>query len=647
MMRQPYEMAMAMRYLRARGRQGFISFISLVSMVGLAVAVLIVVLSVMNGFENELRQRILSIVSHATVSGIDEPLEDWATLRERALARPDVTGAAPYVDGQGLTIAAETLAGVRVRGIDPVLERDVSTIETLLRAGSLDALQPGSFSTLIGTSLAEVLGVGVGDSLVLVLAEGRVTPAGVVPRMRRLQIAGLFEAGMYEYDRGLIYVNLEDAARLFRTGGEATGLRLTVADIFMAGRVSEAFAVELGGGFYISDWSLQHSNFFRSIQITKSIMFVILSMVIAVAVFNIVSTLVMVVRDKRSGHRDPAEFRRDGEEHCHAVCHPGHVDRRRRDSARRGARHAHRDAAGRRRRARRVGVRHRSAVGGSVFHQRSADPGADARGRADRGTGPSARRAGDLVSGDQRVTPAAGSKPCAMNEASAAGGTALRVRGLVKTFHEAGRRLEVLRGIDLDVHRGDRLAIVGASGSGKSTLLQLLGGLDEPTAGEVWVSGEAMTSLSNTRKGALRNRALGFVYQFHHLLPEFTAPGERGDCRCSCGAVRPGRQPSTPRRCWAAWGWRSVSGTARPNSPRRAPADRGGPGHWSRSRPWCSPTSRPATSTAPPGRVSSSSCWELNGDLGTSLVVVTHDPDLAARMDQVLELKDGTLARPG
>ena len=301
MVGQPYEMAMALRYLRARGRQGFISFISLVSMVGigLAVAVLIVVLSVMNGFENELRQRILSIVSHATVSGIDAPLEDWATLRERALARPDVTGAAPYVDGQGLTIAAETLAGVRVRGIDPVLERDVSTIETLLQAGSLDALQPGSFSTLIGTSLAEVLGVGVGDSLVLVLAEGRVTPAGVVPRMRRLQIAGLFEAGMYEYDRGLIYVNLEDAARLFRTGGEATGLRLTVADIFMAGRVSESFAVELGGGFYISDWSLQHSNFFRSIQITKSIMFVILSMVIAVAVFNIVSTLVMVVRDKR------------------------------------------------------------------------------------------------------------------------------------------------------------------------------------------------------------------------------------------------------------------------------------------------------------------------------------------------------------
>lgn len=300
-MKQPYELSMAMRYLRARGRNGFISFISLVSMVGigLAVAVLVVVLSVMNGFENELQQRILSIVSHATVSGIDEPLEDWSSVRERALARPDVTGAAPYVDGQGLSIVDERLAGVRVRGIDPVLERDVSTIGELLLEGSLDSLEAGSFRALIGTSLAEELGIGIGDSFVLMLAEGRVTPAGLVPRMRRFEVAGLFEAGMYEYDRGLIYVNLQDAALLFRTGGEATGLRLTVSDIFLAGRVSEEFARELGGGFYISDWSRQHSNFFRSIQITKSIMFVILSMVIAVAVFNIVSTLVMVVRDKR------------------------------------------------------------------------------------------------------------------------------------------------------------------------------------------------------------------------------------------------------------------------------------------------------------------------------------------------------------
>lgn len=301
-MRQPYEISMALRYLRVRGKNGFISFISLVSMVGigLAVAVLIVVLSVMNGFEYELRQRILNIVSHATISGADAPLADWRGMRDSVLASPDVIGAAPYVDGQGLLMAEEALAGVQVRGIDPELESDVSVIATLLGQGSLEDLQQGAYRTLIGTALAEELDVGVGDSVVLILAQGTVTPVGLTPRTRLLHVAGTFDAGMFEYDRGLIYIHLEDAARLFRTGGEATGLRLAVADIFRAGSVALDLARALGGGFYIGDWTGQHVNFFRSIQLTKSIMFVIFSLVIAVAVFNILSTLVMVVRDKRS-----------------------------------------------------------------------------------------------------------------------------------------------------------------------------------------------------------------------------------------------------------------------------------------------------------------------------------------------------------
>ena len=301
-MKQPYEISMALRYLRVRGKNGFISFISLVSMVGigLAVAVLIVVLSVMNGFEHELRQRILNIVSHATISGVEAPLADWRSMRDSVLASPEVIGAAPYVDGQGLLMAEEALAGVQVRGIDPELESDVSVIATLLGQGSLQDLESGAYRTLIGTALAEELDVGVGDSVVLILAQGTVTPVGLTPRTRVLHIAGTFEAGMFEYDRGLIYVHLEDAARLFRTGGEATGLRLAVADIFRAGSVAAQLARALGGGFYIGDWSRQHVNFFRSIQLTKSIMFVIFSLVIAVAVFNILSTLVMVVRDKRS-----------------------------------------------------------------------------------------------------------------------------------------------------------------------------------------------------------------------------------------------------------------------------------------------------------------------------------------------------------
>ena len=195
-MRQPYEISMALRYLRVRGNNGFISFISLVSMVGigLAVAVLIVVLSVMNGFEHELRQRILNIVSHATISGADAPLAEWRDTRDSVLASPEVVGAAPYVDGQGLVMAGARLAGVQVRGIDPALEPDVSVIAALLGQGGLDDLEPGSYRTLIGVALAEELDVRVGDSVVLILAQGTVTPVGITPRTRRLHVAGTFEA---------------------------------------------------------------------------------------------------------------------------------------------------------------------------------------------------------------------------------------------------------------------------------------------------------------------------------------------------------------------------------------------------------------------------------------------------------------------
>ncbi len=301
MMKQPYELSMALRYLRASSRSGFISFISLVSMIGigLAVAVLSVVLSVVNGFDYELRQRILGITAHAGFSGVYEPLEDWEMKREIVLERGDVTGAAPYVEGQGLLIHGAVPAGVEVLGIDPGLENEVSKLSSLLNSGSLDQLTPGSYRIVIGSSLADELDADIGDSIVLVIAEGRVTPAGVVPRMRSFQVAGIFEAGMYEYDRGLVYVAMADASRLFRTAGRPHGLRMSVEDIFAARRISEEVAIGFGGGFYIDDWTRRHANFFRSIQITKSIMFVIFSMVIAVAVFNIISTLAMVVRDKR------------------------------------------------------------------------------------------------------------------------------------------------------------------------------------------------------------------------------------------------------------------------------------------------------------------------------------------------------------
>lgn len=304
-MKQPYELWIALRYLRARSSHSFISFISAVSMIGiaLAVAVLIVVLSVMNGFEHELQRRILGMVSDATIGGYDGPLEDWQALRDRALVRADVDAAAPFVEGQGMAVAGSSLAGVLVRGIDPALEREVSTIDRVLAAGSLDALAPGSFNMLIGANLAAELGVGVGDEIVLVLAEGRVTLAGLVPRVRAFTVAGIFEAGMYEYDRGLVFVSFADASRLFRTDGRASGLRLDVTDVYAASRVATELARELanerGGNFYVEDWTRRHYTYFRSIELQKTLMFVILSLVIAVAAFNIVSTLMMVVRDKR------------------------------------------------------------------------------------------------------------------------------------------------------------------------------------------------------------------------------------------------------------------------------------------------------------------------------------------------------------
>ena len=302
---QPYELSIAVRYLRARSSNSFISFISGVSMIGiaLAVAVLIVVLSVMNGFEHELRQRILGMVSDASISGYGEPLADWMDLRERALTRSGIEAAAPYVEGQAMAVAGEALAGVNVRGVLPDLERTVSNVASIMQRGSVDELAPGTYSAVIGVSLAEALGVDVGDEIVLVLAEGRVTPAGLVPRIRAFRVAGIFEAGMFEYDRGLVFVNFEDATRLFRTAGRATGLRLGVADIYNAREVAtttaRALADELGTNFYIDDWTRLHYTYFRSIQLQKTIMFVILSLVIAVAAFNIVSTLMMVVRDKR------------------------------------------------------------------------------------------------------------------------------------------------------------------------------------------------------------------------------------------------------------------------------------------------------------------------------------------------------------
>jgi lipoprotein-releasing system permease protein len=298
---RPYELYVGLRYMRARQRRGFISFISVISMCGIAlgVAVLIVVLSVMNGFENELRQRILSMAAHAQITGLDVPLLEWRLVRDVAGANRDVQAAAPFVEGQGLMLAgAGTPQGVLIRGVLPEEEAKVADVAQFMQQGSLDALAAGEFRIVLGATLARMLEVGVGDSVLLMVSQANVTPAGLVPRMRHFTVAGIFDAGMYEYDSGLVFMHMSDAQALMRLGDAVSGVRLRLYDLYQAAAVVRAIAVDLGGGFYISDWTRNHANFFRSIQLTKTVMFVILLLVVAVAAFNIVSTLVMIVKDK-------------------------------------------------------------------------------------------------------------------------------------------------------------------------------------------------------------------------------------------------------------------------------------------------------------------------------------------------------------
>jgi lipoprotein-releasing system permease protein len=295
------EWRLAVRYLRARTDNRFLSFIAVVGVLGLAigVAVLLVVLSVMNGFERELRERILSVTSHATLSGLDGPLSDWPAVRARVQQEPRVLAVAPYIEERGLLVHSGRVSGALIRGILPTDEERAASIRRLVASGSLTSLTDGSYHVLLGKALAAELGVRLGDTVVLAAPRGITTPVGVAPRVRRLTVSGIVDSGLYEFDRNVALVNLADAARIFRLGDDVTGLRLRVDDPFAAGRIVRAVAVALGGGFYISDWTRQHANFFRSIATTKTIMFVLLLLVIAVAAFNIVATLVMLVREKR------------------------------------------------------------------------------------------------------------------------------------------------------------------------------------------------------------------------------------------------------------------------------------------------------------------------------------------------------------
>jgi lipoprotein-releasing system permease protein len=299
-MRDRYEWLIGTRYLRSGQRRGFVSFITGISVAGLAVgvAVLLVVMSVMNGFENELRSRILKVTSHATLEGLEGSLTEWREAQQRAGAMPGVTAAVPYVTARAMLAAGERLAGAELRGIDPEQERNLVGFASVVTAGKVDDLVAGGYRVILGRALAQELGVKLGDTVVLIAPKGSVTPTGIQPRMRRFTVAGLFDSGMYEYDRGLALLHIQDAARLMQLGDAVSGVRLQLADPLRAPALVRDLALQLGGGYFVSDWTRVHSNFFRSIQMTKSMLFVILSMIVAIAAFNIVATLVMVVKEK-------------------------------------------------------------------------------------------------------------------------------------------------------------------------------------------------------------------------------------------------------------------------------------------------------------------------------------------------------------
>ncbi len=299
---RPIELYIGLRYTRAKRRNHFISFISLISILGVAlgITVLITVLSVMNGFEKEVRERILGMASHATVTGYDGRLGDWDVLAAQVAVNPEVTGTAPFVQGQAMLANGKEVSGALLRGVLPDEEPQVSDVGNHMLAGSLEDLRSGEYGIVLGIELARSLAVGPGDKVIVITPKATVTPAGILPKLRRFTVTGVFEVGMSDYDRGVAIINIDDAARLFQLNDQVSGLRLRLEDLFRAPLVTRSLRQELGGNYWVSDWTRQHANYFRAVRTEKTMMFIILMLIVAVAAFNIVSTLVMVVTDKQA-----------------------------------------------------------------------------------------------------------------------------------------------------------------------------------------------------------------------------------------------------------------------------------------------------------------------------------------------------------
>jgi lipoprotein-releasing system permease protein len=297
-----YELFIGLRYTRSRQRTRVISFISAVSIVCIALGMtaLITVLSVMNGFQREIRTRILAVASHVQISGMGGKLTNWKQVEAVAASHPEVVATAPFISGQGLLTNGPKVHGVFIRGIVPEQEEKVAEIGKHMRYGSLDALKPGEFGIVLGRELAAALGAAPGERVVMVAPQGQVTPAGIVPRMRQFTVVGIFQVDHFEFDSGLALMHIDDAAKLFRFDEAVTGVRLRLKDLFQSKVVARELARTLGPDTFTSDWTLQHATYFRAVEIEKRMMFLIVLLIIVVAAFNIVSSLMMAVKDKNA-----------------------------------------------------------------------------------------------------------------------------------------------------------------------------------------------------------------------------------------------------------------------------------------------------------------------------------------------------------
>ncbi len=298
---KPLELFIGLRYTRAKRRNNFISLISLLSIICVALGVwaLITVMSVMNGFEKELRERLLGIASHITISKYD-PFEDWPMIEQQTKEIEDVVGAAPFIEGQGMLARGNQVNGSIIRGVLPDKEISVTEVLEKLIEGQADSLVEGEFNIIVGSALAAKLGIGLGSKVTVISPQGQVTPAGLIPRLKRFNVTGIFDLGVHEYDSGLALIHLKDAAKLFRKVNTIDGLRLKLDDVFLAPQITGDLQHELGFDYRVTDWTNAYSSFFRALKTERRVMFVILSIIILIAAFNIVSTLVMVVTEKQS-----------------------------------------------------------------------------------------------------------------------------------------------------------------------------------------------------------------------------------------------------------------------------------------------------------------------------------------------------------